>query len=155
MIEISSYKSINGITFGSSESDVISFFGQPIRHSKNSEKEAELHFPSFILRFDSVTGQLREASLLPKCDAVINGKLIIWDENFLFWLASEDQDLVEVLGFVISLKLGIAVSGFHDNDESQKAVHAFRHGDWDMFRNRMRPFSAVGWVKSHQPNMHE
>ena len=141
MIEINSYENINGIAFGCSVSHAINFFGQPTRQSKNSEKEVELHFPDFILRFDSTTGQFREISLLPKCDSAINGKLIVWDEKFLYWLASEDQNLVDALGFVISLKLGIAVSGFH-GDESQKAIHAFRYGDWDMFQNRMRPFET-------------
>ena len=47
---------------------------------------------------------------------------------------------MEVLGFALSLKLGIAISGFHDGNESQKAMHAFRYSDWDLFRNRMHAF---------------
>ena len=73
---------------------------------------------------------------------MINGAPVQWTEDFLRWLASEDQDLQEVLGFILSMKLGIAVPGFHDGDESQKAIHAFRKGDWDMFRNRMQSFSV-------------
>lgn len=140
MIEIKSYQGINGIAFGSNENEAISLFGQPIRQNKNREQEKELFYPNLILRYDSKTNQLREITLLPKCDVEINGTSISWDENFLNWLASEDNDLQETLGFILSLRLGIATSGFHDDDESQKAIHFFRHGDWDMFKKRMKPF---------------
>lgn len=140
MIQINSYKDINGLAFKSREADAIAVFGQPVRRDKNREQEKELHFSDFILRFDASSDDFREITLLPGCAGAINGNLISWDDNFLRWLVSEDQDLKEVLGFVLSLKLGIAISGFHDDDESEKAIHAFRYGDWDMFQDRMRPF---------------
>jgi hypothetical protein len=51
--------------------------------------------------------------------------------------------LVEVLGFILSIKLGLAFSGFQDGDEAQMAIHAFRKGDWDLFSSRMRPFKVT------------
>lgn len=93
-----------------------------------------------ILRFEGSTGQLRECTLLPGCEAAINNQPVVWTDEFLYWLAAEDNELVEVLGYIVSIKLGIAITGFHDGDEAQKSIHAFRRGDWDMFRNRMVPF---------------
>lgn len=142
MIQIISYDAINGLPFGSTEANAIAKFGPPTRRSKNRERELELHYPDFVLRFDADSGGLRECSLFPQCSGMINGAPVQWTEDFLRWLASEDQDLLEVLGFILSMKLGIAVSGFHDGDESQKAIHAFRKGDWDMFRNRMQSFKV-------------
>jgi hypothetical protein len=140
MIAINSYTDINGVPFGAGKTEVISVFGKPANQTKNREREEEFHFTDFILRFDASTNRLREASLLPGCKGTINGSPVLWDRRFLSWLAAEDEDLQEVLGFVLSLKLGLALSGFHDDDDSQKAIHAFRFGDWDMFKNRMRPF---------------
>jgi hypothetical protein len=37
----------------------------------------------------------------------------------------------EDVGYIIFYKLGIAVTGFHDNDESQKAITIFEEGYWD------------------------
>jgi len=79
--------------------------------------------------------------LLPGCEATINNQLVVWTEGFLHWLASKDNELVDVLGYIVSIRLGIAVTGFHDGDETQKAIHAFKKGDWDVFRNRMIPFT--------------
>lgn len=140
MIEVNSYQSINGIDFDSKQASVISLFGAPDRRSVNREKEVEFHFRDFILRFDANSEGLRECTLLPGCDAKVNGCLVDWLGGFLNWLASEDGDLKEVYGFVLSLKLGVAVTGFHDGDDSQKAIHAFRYGDWDMFLSEMKPF---------------
>jgi len=140
MIQINSYKDINGVAFGSNEADVISVFGEPVRRAKNREQEKELYFPAYVLRFDAKSDVLREVTLLPGCEAEINANAIFWDNRLLYWLGTQDDDLKEALGFVLSLKLGIALSGFHDDDESQKAIHAFRFGDWDMFKDRMRPF---------------
>jgi hypothetical protein len=140
MIKINSYKDISGVIFGSSEADVIAFFGEPSRRSVNREKEKELNYTDFILRFDADSGQLRECTLLPGCEGMINDYIVSWNDDFLKWLILEDSCLMEVLGYVVSLKLGVAATGFQDGDESQKAIHAFRKNDWDMFRKRMRPF---------------
>ncbi|BEV71367.1 hypothetical protein THUN1379_08490 [Paludibacterium sp. THUN1379] len=140
MIEVKSYQSINCIDFDSEQTYVISLFGAPDCRSINREKEVKFHFRDFILRFDANSGGLRECTLLPGCNAKVNGYSVEWFDGFLNWLALEDGDLKEVYGFVLSLKLGLAVTGFHDGDESQKAIHAFRHGDWDMFLGEMKPF---------------
>jgi hypothetical protein len=141
MIKINSYKSIDGVSFGCSEADAVSKFGLPISKSTNRENELELNFHGFILRFDANSKLLRECTLLPGCDSMINNHNVSWDMKFLQWVASEDVNLKEILGYLVSLRLGIALTGFHDRDESQKAIHAFREGDWDMFRERMRPYA--------------
>jgi hypothetical protein len=92
------------------------------------------------VRFDASSEGFRECTFLPGCVAKINGFLIDWSDGFLGWLASEDSELKEEHGFVVSLKLGLAVAGFHGADDSQKSVHAFRYGDWDMFLGGMKPF---------------
>jgi len=81
---------------------------------------------------------------LPGCEATIDGIGVVWDMDFLRWLATQDADLREDLGFIVSYKLGIAATGFHDGDEAQKAIHAFRKGDWDQFFDQSVPFNVTG-----------
>lgn len=53
-----------------------------------------------------------------------------------------ESDVVGVFGEPVrrSLKSGIAVSGFNGDNDSHKTIHAFRYGDWDIFKHCMRPF---------------
>lgn len=140
MIIVDSYTDVNGVKFKSSKASVISVFGDPVSLSINREHEEELHYLNFIIRFEAHLGEFREFTLLPNCLAKINGTLVCWNNSFFEWLKAEDGNLFEVFGFIVSLKLGIAVSGFHDEDDSQMAIHAFRRGDWDIFRKNTRPF---------------
>ena len=55
-------------------------------------------------------------------------------------LATFDESPLEYLGFVVFLELGLALTGFHDQDESQKAVSLFEKGAWDRKRDRMKEF---------------
>jgi hypothetical protein len=142
MIEIAAYNHANGARFGCGEAEVIALFGEPVSRIVNREGELEFHYPKHVARFDADSKQFRELTLLPGCEASLNGIPVIWEPGFLSSLHALDPDLVEVLGFILSLKMGLALSGFHDDDHSQMAVHAFREGDWDQFRPRMTPFNV-------------
>ncbi len=139
MLEISSYSDVNGVCFGAHEAEVIAKFGTPIERGVTHDGELELRFDRFVIRFDALSREFRECSLLPGCMAKINGSPVIWAPDYVRWLEAIDPDLKEVLGFTLSLKLGLALSGFDDDDElSERAVHAFRRGDWDQFKDRMK-----------------
>lgn len=140
MIELITYQQVNGVPFGSQEAAIVAAFGDPKTRSVNHEGETELHYPTYIARFEAGSGQFREFTLLPGCEARLNGIEVAWQPSFLALVQVSDPELVEALGFILSLKLGLAFSGFHDDDESQRAIHAFREGDWDIFRERMKPF---------------
>lgn len=139
-MELTAYQQVNGVSFGSSEAAIIAAFGEPNARRVNHEGETELHYPTHIARFEAGSGLFREFTLLPGCEARVNGIEVAWEPSFLAVVQDVDSELVEALGFILSLKLGLAFSGFHDDDESQRAIHAFREGDWDMFRERMKPF---------------
>lgn len=140
MIRICSYQTVNEVHFGSSESVVTDAFGKPTYKRVNHEGEIELHYSNYLIRLDSATKLFREFTLLPGCETRINDVDVDWSDTFLHVVQRLDPELVEVLGFILSLKLGISFSGFHDGDRSQMAIHAFRRGDWDRFRERMKPF---------------
>lgn len=46
----------------------------------------------------------------------------------------------EWVGFVLFPKLGIRLSGFHDNDKSQEAIGVVRRGYWDEYVHDFLPF---------------
>ncbi|MDR3324111.1 MAG: outer membrane protein assembly factor BamE [Zoogloeaceae bacterium] len=55
-------------------------------------------------------------------------------------LIKEDDSPYEVLGIINFLGLGITMSGFHEEDPSQKAVAVYKSGDLD---------SQFGSIKKH------
>lgn len=55
-------------------------------------------------------------------------------------LGSLDPDPKHYLGLVVFLGLGITLTGFQDQDESQKAVALFEAGYWDTRLGKMTPF---------------
>ncbi|WBS04787.1 hypothetical protein OU994_11160 [Pseudoduganella sp. SL102] len=55
-------------------------------------------------------------------------------------LIQEDGDPYIYLGFVVLLKIGITMTGFHDDDISQKALTLFPQGSWDKRRAKLKPF---------------
>jgi len=140
MIELISYQQVNGVAFGSGATAILEAFGEPAARRVNLEGEFEFHYPTHITRFETGSGRFREFTLLPGCEACVNGIEVAWMPSFLAVVEVSDQQLVEALGFILSLKLGLAFSGFHDEDPSQRAIHAFRKGDWDIFHERMKPF---------------
>ena len=137
MIQITPYHDVNGAPFGCDEATLVSIFGVPLTRRTNHEGEIELHYPNYIARLDAASKRFREFTLLPDCPAKIAGIQVRWGPTFLSEIQNADPELVQVMGFVLSLKLGLAFSGFHDGDTSQMAIHAFRRGDWDSFKNKM------------------
>ena len=140
MIELTSYRQVNGVRFGSNEDEIVAAFGEPSTRLVNHEGEIELLYPNCIARLEAGSKRFREFTLLPGCEARVNGIHVEWQPDFLGLIQSSDPNLFEVLGFILSLRLGLALSGFHDDDPSQMAIHAFREGDWAIFRQRMKPF---------------
>jgi hypothetical protein len=141
MIHIISYSGVNGVVFGASEAEFIASFGEPLRRRINSDGEYELHYDDYIARFEAGTGNFREFTIVPECLAKINDIAVQWRPEFLSMVCQSDWELVEALGFVLSLKFGVAFSGFHANETSEMAIHAFRMGDWDSLQALMKPYS--------------
>ncbi|QGY01984.1 hypothetical protein MMSR116_08910 [Methylobacterium mesophilicum SR1.6/6] len=48
----------------------------------------------------------------------------------------------ETVGFLVFFSLGIALTGFHDQDEGQKSVSVFKKGVWDEMRDEMTVYKS-------------
>lgn len=58
-------------------------------------------------------------------------------------MAAADPDPQEISSFLVFLKLGITLSGFHDDRVSDIAVTVFEPGRWDEHLPRMKPYELA------------
>ena len=137
---IHGYASVNGVPFGASKAELLTAFGEPIRERFNHQHEMELHYPGFILRLRNGRDEFREATLIPFAKATINGLWVRWDMSFFRAMCEMDGNPREDHGFIVLNRLGLALTGFHDDDKAQLAITCFSSGDWDRFIAKSRPF---------------
>jgi hypothetical protein len=68
-----------------------------------------------------------------------------WDKTFLQLVCDYDGAPQDLYGFIVLRRLGITVTGIHDDDESQMAVTVFCEGAFDNLLPKAIPFE---WSKS-------
>jgi len=56
-------------------------------------------------------------------------------------LVAEDGNPLTCLGFIVFFNLGITLTGFHDQNVSQKALTMFPRGAWDKWIPKLKPFT--------------
>ena len=140
-MRIDPYRSFGSLRFGESKrEDCVGCYGEPKDIRNNREGVEELHYENFIVRFDPTTNTVRECTLLPKATATIEDIEVTWDQAFLRRACDRDGDPQDVYGFIVLKSLGIAVTGIHDQDDSQLAVTAFSEGDFDVLLGEATPF---------------
>lgn len=133
-LEIKSYTSIDDLRFeNATKNDAISSFGKPSVERKTRLGNVEYKYNDFILRFDSLTSMLLECTLLPYVKATINGIKVTWDKAFLKKICELDGTPKNSYGFIVLGKLGLAITGIHDSDESQLAITIFHKSELDEF----------------------
>ena len=59
-------------------------------------------------------------------------------------LLKKDPNPLDVTGFLVFLKLGVNITGFHDNNESQKSFNIFKKGWWDDMLEEATPYKLNG-----------
>jgi len=148
MISFKSYKQVNNLEFGSSIENTKQAFGKPNEENVDNDGEVELSYDSFIIRFNKHL-EFNEFTLLPEINFKINGKLIGWTYKDVKPIIKMDSNPLESYGFIVLLDLGIALTGFHDGDDSQKAIHFFSKGLCEIYRDDTQPFDIE---KHHNDN---
>jgi hypothetical protein len=91
-----------------------------------------------MIRYSSQSSQVVEIAFLPSATLLYKGVDLFTKADVIRFLAQYDRPL-EIVGFVVFMNLGITMTGFHDNDASQKAIVAFSKGRMDEFRNDLTP----------------
>jgi hypothetical protein len=142
---IEPYKSFGPLCFGVTNRDeCIMLLGNPKDIRINREGVEEYHYDDFIVRFKPETHVVNECTVLPKIVAFISNIEFTWDKRFLRLACEYDGAPQELYGFIVLRRLGIAVTGIHDNDESQMAITIFCEGEFDDLLPKAIPFE---WSK--------
>lgn len=139
MVAVHPYKGVGSVRFGGNEQEVRSLIGDPVAVRTNRLGERELDFEDQVVRVSPTTGVV-EISILPQGNPSVLGIEVFGREKALQRLLALDDAPQECVGFLIFLKLGLAITGLHDGDESQRAVTAFARGHWDELTDKMKPF---------------
>jgi hypothetical protein len=69
--------------------------------------------------------------------------MVSWDKHFLDTVCRLDGLPVDVFRFIVLQKLGIAITGLHDDDQSQLAITVFKKGAFDDLISSDVPYSVA------------
>lgn len=145
MIEIQSYKSVGPLQFGMNEVAVRLALGEPVSSSTDRQGNQVLRYKD--LNCTLGPEGLLEVGVLPELPVRLRGIDLFNSPTALEAVCEMDGCPQEFLGFLVFMKLGVTMTGFHDQDESQKAVTAFASGRWDILMPQMKPFHFVAGAR--------
>lgn len=135
MLNIDAYKRINGFSIESGNAlSAVEVFGEPDIIKKTRLGKVEyVYNGNMYLRFSGDRDYFLECTISPGCDAKINDIFVTWDINFLRQLYVKNGGAKIAYGYIIFNNLGVAVTGVHDMDDSQKAVTIFGKNELNEF----------------------
>jgi hypothetical protein len=131
---------VGDLRFGDSEQAIRGRFGPP---TATWIRDDMLHYDydDFVARFRGDPRRLAEVSFTPPTALTWRARPVFRDPTVFPDLLRADGAPQEVVGFVVLRNLGLAMTGFHD--EEDKAVTAFLRGGWDELSAEMTPFTLA------------
>ncbi|CAG0936463.1 hypothetical protein TFLX_05338 [Thermoflexales bacterium] len=141
--DIVSYLSVGPIRFGINQEELAVLMGRPGWIGKDWLGETDYQYPDFSVRFAKEDHSLVEVGFSPSAKLFFEGIDIFNEHESLTKLLRRDGYPLEFMGFIILLEIGITLTGFHDSDESQKAVTVFAKGRWDELKPSLKPYLSV------------
>jgi hypothetical protein len=136
--EIVSYVGPKPLLFGMTEIQVASVVGIPLRTTLSNLGEKNSQYELFSTRYSPQNGALVEVGFSAAAKVSICGMDVFRQIDLFPRLLREDSCPYEYVGFVILLDLGITLTGFHDDDQSQRAITAFTRGKWDHLKSKFK-----------------
>ncbi len=134
---ITSYVGVGPLKFGMKRTDIHNLLGAPLRTRKSrfsSELTDFWNKNGLQLTFLEADGELVEIGLYPNLPNVDLNGIKLFDEPgnvVMKALRNLDNSPLEKVGVTIFLKLGIAATGFLNEDGDQKSVSVFIRGRWN------------------------
>ena len=127
------------LRFGMTPEEVATLVGDPERlfpdpFGNRSESRA-----GYSLGYDAKSGELTEA-VFSKGELLFHGVNLFAIANVIDFLRKYDTSPQMAVGMIFFVNLGLRLSGFHDGDESQKAIGVTARGHWDEFLLDFVPF---------------
>jgi hypothetical protein len=136
------------IRFGMSRSEVTALLGPPIISNKQLERwGANSSVNVGYDKYDNVY----EIVMTPDGYQLRLDGALVWDENKTVdpnpLLLSLDSAPLERVGFLVFTKLGIATTGFHDDDPGQFAITLYPAHSWDDLLKKGRAADLSRYVR--------
>lgn len=132
--EVKPYQGTSELRFDMTPSEVSAALGEPRRKSVNRRGEPDWFYGDHSVRFSKAGDALVEIAFLKNAKVSLNGIDVFGDADSFTRIAALDDEVFEFYGFLVFFGLGITLTGFHDNDEAQKALTMFHRGRWDQFK---------------------
>ncbi len=130
--------------FGMSALELEQVAGKPTVVSTNRKGEKNHQYDGWSVRYSKELEKVVEFGFTPRTEVIYQDISVFKDVDAFQKIISLDGDAFEYVGFIVLLKLGITLTGFHDGDESQKAITAFAQGRWDHLKEKFRQFPSYG-----------
>ncbi len=138
------YTSIGPLVFGvTSAAECLELLGTPDMKTTNWQGVEQYCYKHVWIRIDPHTRRVSDCSLIPFAEASVDGIPVTWDMDFLRRVCACDGEPMLAYGFVVLKKLGIAITGIHDDDRSQLAVTAFLRDQLDGMLTDAVPFHII------------
>ncbi|MCL6655420.1 hypothetical protein A6R70_24425 [Agrobacterium rubi] len=142
--EIDPGQGLGNLEFGMTMSDVGCILGQEKDRSIRDEV-TELYFENYLnLAFRD--GALFQIGATHYTKGVTYKNIDVLSAEPLSVLKAmevEDGEAFENYGFIVFLKLGVSLTGFHDDDLDNKAVTVAVLEEWQALRNELTPISFL------------
>lgn len=132
---IVSHIGVGSLKFGMQRAEIYNEIGTPerTRKSRFSNEFTEFWYDNGLQLTFSVEEALLEISLYPNLPLVEFGGIHLFEEpgvDVMRKLRNLDHSPLEKAGVTIFLELGLAVTGFLNEDDDQKSVSVFAEGRW-------------------------
>jgi hypothetical protein len=140
--QIQPYIGAGPVAFGMTVEDVKRTLGPPERITSNWRKDVMYDYPAhdLVVGFHRAALTVDHLGFGPRANVQYKDMRLFSDPAAFEWLLKEDGLPLERVGFVFLLRLGIALTGFHQWDESGKTISVFHQGYHDALRPRMKNF---------------
>tara|TARA_R110000787_G_scaffold14348_3_gene44253 strand:- start:277 stop:615 length:339 start_codon:yes stop_codon:yes gene_type:complete len=101
-----------------------------------------------VVRYEGIRATISsrgvlEVSFLPEVNVSLLGIDVFGNPEAFRKLCELDGAPKEFVGFIVLFKLGVAMTGFHDGDDAQKALTVFEKGHWDQFASELKDYAFL------------
>ena len=130
------------MVFGMTKEDVLRVLGPPSSVGSNADGESEHCWPHITVRYGTDSGEVVEIAIPTEQSISIGGAPLLPSVDPVSTLLELDRDPVLCLGFLLFLKLGVAITGLHDDDREQSGLTVFPEGRWDDLAAHFEPYPS-------------
>ncbi len=128
------------IRFGMTPAQVEQIVGPPAQVGQNFLGERDEQRGGVNVRYSKTATSVVEVSLLPAMQLLLDSRDLFRERDPIQTILQYDPNPFEWVGFIIFLEIGLAITGYHDDDASQRAITAFCKGRWDPYRDQFSEF---------------